>query len=234
MSNDAHTCRWHRSEYGQPFILPDEFLSDDHSAADAVTRLFEIIRGCKHESYLLEHHSIDVGNLCERFARNLGLTAAEVETVATAGLLHDVGKVFTNLDVLTGTGRLTDEMLTEMKRHPADGAALIVHPGLSAVSELVLRHHEWPSGAGYPNAIAGHEIPPLARVISVVDWYAACRERRTYRPELTHEKAMELTYIAAHEGKIDLLLTVLLDRFLARESWRPSSSEPERVVHAAS
>ena len=233
MSNDAPTCRWHRSEYGQKFILPDELLSDDQSAADAVTRLFGIIRNCKHESYLLEHHSIDVGNLCDRFARHLGLTAAEVETVATAGLLHDLGKVFTNLDVLTGTGELTDEMTAEMKRHPADGAALIVHPELSAVSEIVLRHHEWPSGAGYPNAIPGHEIAPLARVISVVDWYAACRERRTYRQELSHEPAMELTYIAADEGKLDPLLTVLLDRFLGRESWRPSSADPERVVHAA-
>ena len=234
MINDTQACRWHRSEYGQPFILPNELLSDDQSAADAVSRLFVIIRNCKHESYLLEHHSIDVGNLCDRFARHLGLTAAEVETVSTAGLLHDVGKVFTNLDVLTGTGELTDEMTAEMKRHPADGAALIVHPELSAVAELVSRHHEWPSGAGYPNAIPGHEIPPLARVISVVDWYAACRERRTYRPEHSHERAMELTYIAANEGKIDLLLTVLLERFLARESWRPSSSDPERVIHAAS
>lgn len=234
MSIDAHSCRWHRSEYGQEFHLPAEHLSRDRSAADAVTRLFGIIRSCKHESYLLEHHSIDVGNLCRRFASHLGFTEVDVETVATAGLLHDVGKVFTNLDVLTGTGKLTDEMITEMQRHPADGAALIVHPELSAVSELVLRHHEWPSGAGYPNRVPGHEIPPLARVISVVDWYAACRERRTYRPELSHERAMELTYIAAREGKIDLLLTDLLDRFLARESWRPSSSDPERVVHAAS
>ena len=114
-----------------------------------------------------------------------------------------------------------------------EGDQAIVHPELARVSELVLRHHEWPSGAGYPNAIAGHEIPPLARVISVVDWYAACRERRTYRPELVHERAMELTYFAAHEGKIDLLLTELLERMLARESWRPCSSDPERVVHAA-
>jgi HD-GYP domain-containing protein (c-di-GMP phosphodiesterase class II) len=234
MTINEPSCRWHRAHYGQEFLLPPELLAEDRSATDAVSRLFGIIRGCKHDGYLLEHHSIDVGNLCDRFARHLGLTTEEVETVATAGLLHDVGKVFTNLDVLTGTGRLTDDMVAEMKRHPADGAALIVHPELSAVSELVLRHHEWPCGAGYPNAIAGHEIPPLARVISVVDWYAACRERRTYRPELTHEKSMELTYIAAHEGKIDLLLTVLLDRSLARESWRPSSSDPERVIHAAS
>lgn len=234
MTIDPHTCRWHRNEYGQDFHLPSELLHDDESAADAVTRLFGIIRGCNHDGYLLEHHSIDVGDLCNRFARHLGFTEVEVETVATAGLLHDVGKIFTNLDVLTGTGKFTDEMATEMKRHPSDGAALIVHPELADVSELVLRHHEWPSGAGYPNAIPGHEIPPLARVISVVDWYAACRERRTYRPELSHERAMELTYLAAREGKIDLLLTELLERMLARESWRPSSSEPERVVHAAS
>lgn len=233
MSINAQSCRFHRAEYGEEFHVPSELLSDDKSAAHAVTRLFGIIRGCNHDGYLLEHHSIDVGNLCGRFARHLGFTDAEVETVSTAGLLHDVGKVFTKLDVLTGTGKLTEEMVTDMKRHPAEGAALIVHPELARVSELVLRHHEWPSGAGYPNAIAGHEIPPLARVISVVDWYAACRERRTYRPELVHERAMELTFFAAHEGKIDLLLTELLERMLARESWRPCSSDPERVVHAA-
>jgi len=186
-----------------------------------------------HGAYSLEHHSRDVGTLSGRFALYLNHSIDEARLADTAGLLHDVGKIFTPLEVLCSTGRLSTLELEEMYRHPGEGAELIAHPELRELARLVRCHHEWPSGEGYPSRMPGPEIPVLARLISVVDWYAACRERRTYRDELSHAQAMELTRAAARDGKIDAYLTERLDQMLGVEDWHPSSSRAEGIWHAA-
>lgn len=227
------TCARHRAKCGDPFVIPEDLIVSSETSDEQIARLFEVVRSCVHGAYTLEHHSRDVGTLSGRFALYLNHSSEESRLAELAGLLHDLGKIFTPLDVLCGTGKLTAEALAEMYRHPSDGADLILHPELAEISRLVRCHHEWPSGEGYPSHMPGPEIPPLARLISVVDWYAACRERRTYRPELSHEKAMELTRIAAREGKIDAYLTERLDQMLSLEEWHPSSSEVEAIWHAA-
>ncbi|MEW6583058.1 MAG: diguanylate cyclase [Actinomycetota bacterium] len=129
-------------------------------------------------------HSSTVARYAAAIAARLGLDGDVVERVRISGLLHDVGKVGIPDSILMKPGRLTDEEWVEMRRHPEIGARIIASPGLADVREWVLRHHERPDGRGYPDGLAGDDIPLQARILSVADAYEAMTATRPYREAL--------------------------------------------------
>jgi putative nucleotidyltransferase with HDIG domain len=137
-------------------------------------------------------HTRRVTRHAERIAREMGLPADEVGKVRVAAALHDVGKLHTPREVLTKPGRLTDEEFAIVKRHPVDGAAMVAEVCESEITEMVRHHHERLDGTGYPDGLAGDEIPLGARIISVADTFDAMTSSRPYRRACQHKKALDV------------------------------------------
>jgi hypothetical protein len=137
-------------------------------------------------------HTRRVTRHSERIAREMGLSHEEVARVRTAAAVHDVGKIHTPRDVLTKPGRLTDEEFTVIKRHPVDGAGMVVELDDLEINAIVRHHHERLDGTGYPDGLVGEEIPLGARIISVADTFDAMTSSRPYRGACKHKKALDV------------------------------------------
>ena len=137
-------------------------------------------------------HSRRVTRHAERIARAMRLSPADVAKVRTAGALHDVGKLRTPREVLNKPGRLTDEEFAVIKRHPVEGADMLSELGDAEITAMVRHHHERLDGAGYPDGLAGEEIPLGARIIAVADTFDAMTSSRAYRGACRHRQALDV------------------------------------------
>ncbi len=126
-------------------------------------------------------------------ARQMGLGRRETEILGCAGRLHDVGKMTVSDAILNKPGKLTDEEYAAIQRHPRAGADMtrFVLTSQEALS-LVRHHHERFDGKGYPDGLAGKEIPLLTRILSVADAYDALTSDRPYRAAYSHSRAMAI------------------------------------------
>jgi diguanylate cyclase (GGDEF)-like protein/putative nucleotidyltransferase with HDIG domain len=136
-------------------------------------------------------HSQTVGRYAEATARGLELTAARVERVRLAGLLHDIGKLGVPDTILQKPGPLTDLEWTDMRRHPELGARILAGANLDDISGWVLSHHERPDGGGYPAGLDGDEIALEARILAVADSFEAMTSDRVYRAGMPVADAIE-------------------------------------------
>jgi diguanylate cyclase (GGDEF)-like protein/putative nucleotidyltransferase with HDIG domain len=137
-------------------------------------------------------HSEAVIQMSGAVARNLGLGAPEVERVRSAALLHDIGKVAIPDEILHKPGPLTDDEWRLMKEHPVIGERILrVLPGLGTIARIVRHEHERWDGRGYPDGLAGDEIPLGSRIIIAADTYHAITSDRPYRAARSHSEAVE-------------------------------------------
>lgn len=144
-------------------------------------------------------HSERVAAISSRIAESMGLDQHVIGRVYLSGLLHDIGKIGVPEAVLTKPGRLTKAEFEIMKKHPEIGAKII--SGIKQVEDLipgVLCHHERMDGRGYPQGLAGHEIPLFGRIIGLADCFDAMTSNRTYRRALPLE--VTLTEIRRFAG----------------------------------
>lgn len=137
-------------------------------------------------------HSRRVARHAERIAREIGLPSDQVAKVRAAALVHDIGKINVPRPILTKPGKLTDAEFALVKRHPADGAAMVLSLGDREMTSIVRHHHERIDGTGYPDGLAGDDIPIGARVIAVADTFDAITSARAYRRPRTHKQALEI------------------------------------------
>jgi putative nucleotidyltransferase with HDIG domain len=137
-------------------------------------------------------HSRRVARHAERIAREIGLPNEQVAKIRAAALVHDIGKINVPRPILTKPGRLTEAEFALVKRHPADGAAMVVSLGDSELTAIVRHHHERIDGTGYPDGLAGDDIPIGARVIAVADTFDAITSSRAYRKPRSHRQALEI------------------------------------------
>jgi putative nucleotidyltransferase with HDIG domain len=136
-------------------------------------------------------HSEAVIEMAGAVARNLGLNTAEVERVKSAALLHDIGKVAIPDEILHKRGPLTDSEWILMREHPVIGERILrVLPGLGTVARIVRHEHERWDGGGYPDGLAGEEIPIGSRIIIAADTYHAITSDRPYRAARPHGEAV--------------------------------------------
>jgi diguanylate cyclase (GGDEF)-like protein/putative nucleotidyltransferase with HDIG domain len=137
-------------------------------------------------------HSEAVIDMSGAVARNLGLNSVEVQRVKSAALLHDIGKVAIPDDILHKPGPLTDDEWKLMREHPVIGERILrVLPGLGTVARIVRHEHERWDGRGYPDGLAGNEIPLGSRIIIAADTYHAITSDRPYRAARSHSDAVE-------------------------------------------
>ncbi len=166
----------------------------------------------QRDSYTAKH-SQTVGLVCEMVARELGLDEARVQRVRLAGILHDIGKIGVPDSILGKPGRLTEDEMDQMRRHPELGARILVGGELDDVREWILAHHERPDGTGYPKGLTSEEIPLEAAILAVGDAYEAMTSDRVYRRSIGERAArQELRKSAGtqfNERVVDALLHVL-------------------------
>ena len=157
---------------------------------------------------------------CERLSRyaselgkHLGLGQESIVALKRGGFLHDLGKIRVPDEILKKGNKLTPEEWLIMKQHPLTGEA-ICKPlrSLKLVLPIIRHHHEHWNGDGYPDGLAGNDIPLLARILQVVDVYDALRTARPYKPALSHEDAARTMREEARAGlwDEDLILELLL------------------------
>lgn len=140
-------------------------------------------------------HSENVMKYTVILAKHMGLSDAEIEHVKYAGLLHDIGKIGISEAILNKAAKLTDGEFSEIKKHPELGARIISDvPFLKSLVPMVLHHHEFYNGLGYPNGISGEVIPFGARILSVSDAYEAMTSNRPYRKSLPREVAFKILF----------------------------------------
>jgi diguanylate cyclase (GGDEF)-like protein len=136
-------------------------------------------------------HSDEVQRLSTAVARRLGLERAEIEEIRTVALLHDVGKIGIPDHVLHNPDPLTREEWAVMRQHPVIGERILEPlPGLAQVARAVRHEHERWDGTGYPDGLAGEEIPLAARVVLACDAYHALVSDRPYRSALGRDDAL--------------------------------------------
>ncbi|HEX8458137.1 MAG TPA: HD domain-containing phosphohydrolase [Pyrinomonadaceae bacterium] len=132
-------------------------------------------------------------------ARLLGCSDAEVEALRAGALLHDIGKIAVPDYIINKPGKLTATEFEKMKVHTLVGAQILGRVGFSyPVVPVVRSHHERWDGKGYPDGLAGADIPLTARILTVVDCFDAVREDRQYRKGMTREAAIE--YLLSNSG----------------------------------
>jgi putative nucleotidyltransferase with HDIG domain len=138
-------------------------------------------------------HSERVTNLALRIARAMGLSQRELDTMHRGGLLHDIGKIGTPPEILDKPGRLTPDEANTMRLHVRIGARILEPIAAYAdVIPIVLQHHEWFDGTGYPDGLAGEAISPGARIFAVADCFDALISDRPYRPGMERERVIEI------------------------------------------
>jgi HD-GYP domain-containing protein (c-di-GMP phosphodiesterase class II) len=137
-------------------------------------------------------HSERVAEYSLLLGREMGLSEEELKDLEMACLFHDVGKIKTPDRILHKRARLDEGEYKVMRNHPVDGSNILrLAVSLHKHIPVVLHHHEWFDGGGYPYGLKGDEIPLMAAIISIADAYDAMCSSRPYRQGLTRDEALE-------------------------------------------
>ena len=163
------------------------------SGADRVARFraaASLARAVDSRDAYTGSHSERVSALAEKIAEQLGLTAEEIELTRLAGSLHDLGKLAIPEEILRKPSGLTDAERIVLERHPQIGYRMLESLGVDPIADWVLHHHERWDGNGYPDGLAGEEIPLGARIIFVADAFDAMTSNRLYRDPVPIRQAL--------------------------------------------
>ena len=137
-------------------------------------------------------HCAQVAALAVAVAVELELPVATVELARLGGWLHDCGKVSVPTDILAHNGPLDERARERVRNHAIAGEALVsVVPGLGEAAQIVRSHHERFDGSGYPDGLAGEQIPMAARIVGAADAFVAMTENRPYDGPRGHREAVE-------------------------------------------
>ena len=220
--------------------LPDAYEADTVRWTEALCSLFAVLL---EQSYLAEQlfrlnqklidqmtdsasqsdpgyraHAERVASIATAIAEELNLDSATINAVRDSGFLHDVGKSGVSENILVKPGRLTNEEMAEVRRHPVLGRFLLKPLGFQpGVIEGVASHHERWDGTGYPRGLAANEIPIAGRILAVAEAYDVMTSDQPYRPKLSLDDA--LADIRNQSGSqfdpkvVDALLKLDLSRF---------------------
>ncbi len=145
-------------------------------------------------------HAARVGHYSALVAKEVGMGEDDVRIIEHAGLLHDIGKISISDEILLKPGAYSHEEYEKMKAHPVLGYQILKPiKFLAEEASIILHHHEWFNGEGYPHRLKGKEIPIGARIVSVLDAYDTMRVAGgRYKPILNCEEAAQ--ELIAHCG----------------------------------
>ena len=176
-----------RKEFEQERSRSQELRHSHMATVRALSNAIEARRG--HTS----KHAERATAYALEIARALGISVSDTAEFELGFLLHDVGKIAIPDAILFKPGALTDEEQALMRQHPAIGADIVRRiDSLGAAADVVRFHHERWDGQGYPDGLAGEQIPLAARVFAVADVLDALTTNRPYRPASSFTAAREI------------------------------------------
>lgn len=159
---------------------------------DYINTIYALAAAVDAKDHYTHGHSATVMKYSTKIAEKSGMTDQEVETIKYAGLLHDIGKIGISENIINKPGKLTNDEYAIIKMHPQLGANIISKiESLKKLVPLVLSHHEWVNGTGYPLGLRGEEIPAGARVIAIADAFSTITSKRPYREERSIDFAVK-------------------------------------------
>ncbi len=171
------------------------------SARNWLAVVTSLVRAVDAKSAWTKGHSDRVAVLSRALGRRLLMDGPELDRLEFSAVLHDVGKIGVPEAILDKPGRLTDEEMAIVRRHPGVGAGIVEDiPSASLVRSSILYHHERWDGSGYPEGLAGEAIPLGARIIALADVYDAITDERPYRRGMARDEAR--AFMASSAGTL--------------------------------
>lgn len=163
------------------------------STRDILEIIYGFARAIEAKDFYTGKHLENTAEIVEQIAKELKLPEGEIENIKPAAVLHDLGKVGVDENILSKNGQLTPEERKIVETHPAIGAEILrgIHV-LRGIIPAILYHHERYDGTGYPLGLKGEEIPLSARIVAIADVYQALISDRPYRKSYTKAKALEI------------------------------------------
>lgn len=165
----------------------------DKLGSVGLTKYLSTIRDHHSRTYV---HCLTVTAVATAFGIELGFNRDDTERIAVAGLLHDIGKSRIELDILEKPGPLDDSEEQIMRSHPQLGHDLMKNtPNMSSDTlDMILHHHEYLDGSGYPHGLQGSQISDLNRIITIADIFGAMIEARSYKPARSGLEALGILH----------------------------------------
>ena len=164
-----------------PFAMSPEERAAQAAHEGLVNTVHALAKAVDAKDAYTNMHSQRVGRYAATIARRLGFDEAAIESIRTAGVLHDVGKIGISDAILRNAGSLSAEEAAIMRKHSELGHDIIAGAGMFEIAEHVLYLHERWDGRGYPHGVAGEAIPLASRILHVADALEAMTSSRVYR-----------------------------------------------------
>jgi len=150
------------------------------------------MKALEARDFITEGHATRLQSLVASVAEAIGLPERCINDLRLLAQFHDIGKVGLPDRILFKPDSLTREEYIEMQWHCEIGHRIALSaPDLSPIVDLILKHHEWWNGGGYPLGIKGEEIPVECRILAIADAYDAMTSDRPYRKAMAHMEAVE-------------------------------------------
>lgn len=163
-------------------------------------------------------HSKRVGSICEAIAEKMDFDSDDVNQIRVAGLMHDIGKIGIDENILNNTKKLNHDESVEIKRHSEIGYRILSSVNeFSEIANFVLEHHERWDGKGYPKRLKGHEISLQAGIIAVADTFDAITSERSYGEALSEEAAVTEIRNCSGTQFDEAIARVFIEKVLEKE-----------------
>jgi protein-histidine pros-kinase len=189
MAQDRELSGWLKREVGQRTLELEHARRRQEELT--VAMLETLVAVLEAKNTFLAGHSARVAEFAATIAAQLGLPDDELEQIRAAGRLHDLGMIGIRESVLDKVGALTEQEYLHVQEHPVIGSRILAPlTHLGPVADFVRGHHERWDGQGYPDGLAGYDIPLGARIIQAAEVYDALTTARPYQEPLRPEAAV--------------------------------------------
>lgn len=161
--------------------------------SDYASTIYALTAAIDAKDHYTFSHSENVACYSRELAKAYGMNEEGLNIIYEAGLLHDIGKIGINEEILNKPGKLTKEEYEVMKTHVGLSIGIIRHlPSLDYVIPAVIGHHERYDGKGYPRGIGGTDIPLMARILCIADSFDAMVSKRSYKAKMDVDEALRI------------------------------------------
>jgi len=201
--------------------LSDSYRRLEESALEAVASLNATVEA---KDPYTAGHSLRVQRIALAIGEELGLTPRELDTLRFGGLFHDIGKIAVPDSILTKPSRLTAAEYETIRKHSAEGARIVAKFGrLRDAVPAIRHHHERWDGGGYPDGLAGEEIPLVAGIVGLADAWDAMTTERPYHRALSLDEA----FAEVRAGRATQFVPAVVDAFFSAVRKRPVEFEAD-------